>query len=357
MDDYKKKFSEKTILITGGCGFIGSNLALKIANFKPQKIIIVDSLVEGLGGNLENVHEIKDGENIEISLGFDGDIKNIEKMKPLIKKADIIFNLAGSGKHTKLDEKELEFDTNVNFVSQVLFLEACRQVMVENPNKKLTIIFAGTRDQYGKVSREDLPVKEDYLPKKLTDYQSISKNAIEAHHLILNSILREQGIDIKINSIRITNTYGPRQSSKTGAVIPVFIEKAIREETIELWGGGEILRDINYIDDVIDAFLLLATSEIHGEIYNLGCCIGKFGMKNPIGDNLVTIKKLARLIIEMAGKGKIEMIPYPKERKVVEPGHFVADISKISELGWKPKTSLEDGLRETIEWYKFRDLY
>ena len=356
MQDYYKNLEGKNILITGGLGFIGSHLAIKLYNFNPKKIVIVDSLVDGLGGSLDNINEIKYAEKVVIHFGPGWDIRDIKKMKPLIKDADIIFNLAGSIKHTKLDEKELEFDTNINFISQVLFLEACRQVMTENLGKKLSIVFAGTRDQYGKVQLNDLPVKEDYLPKELTDYQSISKNASEANHLILNNVLREQGIDIRINSLRMTNTYGPQQSMKSGAVIPVFIEKATKGEIIELWGGGESLRDLNYVDDVLDALSVVALSEKYGQIYNLGCCIGKFGIENPIGGNLLTIKKLAEKIVNISGKGEIKIIPYPEERKAIEPGHFAADISKIAELGWVPKTNLEDGLRKTIEWNKNKRL-
>ena len=350
MQDYSKNFEGKNILITGGLGFIGSNLALKIYEFNPKKIVIVDSLVDGLGGSLDNINQLKYNDKVTIHFGPGWDIRDVKKMKPLIKDADIIFNLAGSVKHTKLDEKELEFDTNINFISQVLFLEACRQVMVENPNKKLSIVFAGTRDQYGKVQFKDLPVTENYLPRELTDYQSISKNAAEANHLIMNNVLREIGIDVKINSLRMTNTYGPGQSTKSGSVIPVFIEKATSGKVIELWGGGESIRDLNYVDDVIEALFIVASSEKQGQIYNLGCCVGRFGMENPIGENLLTIKNLAEKIVSLARRGEIVIIPYPLERKAIEPGHFAADISKIAELGWKPKTNLVDGLRKTIEW-------
>lgn len=352
MEEYEKYFEGKTILITGGLGFIGGNMAIRLIGLNVKKIIIVDSLVQELGGSLENIKEIKDNQNIECYLGLENNIKNIQKMKPLVKESDLIFNFAGSIKHTKLGEKELEFDTNINFVPQIFFLEACRQVMTENPQKKLKIIFSGTRDQYGKVPFSDLPVKENYLPKSLTDYQSITKNAAEAHHILLNNFLRESGVDVKINSLRLTNTYGPRQSSKAMSVVPVFIDKSIKRETIELWGGGEVLRDLNYVDDVINSFLLLASSEIHGEIFNLGCCIGKYGMENPIGGNLVTIKELAEKIVKITRRGNIKVISYPEERKVVEPGHFAADITKISQLGWKPEISLEDGLKKTIEWYR-----
>ena len=136
METHENFFVGKTVLITGGLGFIGSSLAVRISKLNPKKLIIVDSLVSGLGGRMENVDEIKNNPIVEIYCGLEGDIKNKGKMKPLIFESDIIFNLAGSIKHTKLNEKELEFDTDINFLSQVKFLEYCRQVMVENPTKK-----------------------------------------------------------------------------------------------------------------------------------------------------------------------------------------------------------------------------
>ncbi|MAH49339.1 hypothetical protein CMI37_26165 [Candidatus Pacearchaeota archaeon] len=351
--DISKDFQGKNILITGGLGFIGSNLAHKLVKFNPNKITIVDSLVEGLGGDPNNVKEIKD--KLEIYSGEEGNIKNIEKMKPLIQEVDYVFNLAGSSKHTGLDEKELNFDSEVNFHAQTQFLEAIRQVMIENPEKKLSIVFAGTRDQYGKIPYQDLPVKEDYSSQSLTDYQSVSKNAIESHHTILHNVLQEKGITgIKITSARLTNTYGPKQSIKANSAAPTFIQKALTNGTIELWGGGEVLRDFNYVDDVVDALLLLGISEkTGGQIYNLGCCIEANGeIATLSGGNLKTIKEFAEAVIKIAGSGQIKTIPYPPDRKNIEPGHFCSDIAKIAKLGWTPKTSLEDGIRKTIDFVK-----
>jgi glucose-1-phosphate thymidylyltransferase len=352
-DEVMSYFQNKTILITGGLGFIGSNLAHTLVNLNPKKIIIVDSLVPGLGGSLENVKEIQD--KLEIYTDDRGDIKNIQHMKLLIKEADIIFNLAGSSKHTGLDEQELNFDSEINFHAQTKFLEACRQVMIGNPDKNLSIIFAGTRDQYGKVPYKLLPVKENYQSEELTDYQSISKKAIESHHFILQKTLNGKGINgIKIVSVRLTNTYGPRQSTACNAVVPVFVKKALAGETVELWGGGNVLRDFNYIDDVVEALLILVSSEkTAGQAYNLGCCVDSSGeIVTFKGGNLKTIKELAQTVINIAQSGSIKEIPYPENRKNAEPGHFCADISKILTMGWRPKTSLEEGIKKTIDFAK-----
>ncbi|MEK6872312.1 MAG: aminotransferase class I/II-fold pyridoxal phosphate-dependent enzyme [Nanoarchaeota archaeon] len=343
--NYKEFFKDKTILITGGLGFIGLNLALAVEALFPKKIIVVDALIENLGGNQQHIPLLAK-KGIEI---VTQNISSSAFIKPLIQEADVIFNCAGSTKHTPFNEKDLADDSDVNFNAQTKFLEYCRQVMMENPLKTLKIVFAGTRDQYGKVNKIDLPITEDYRAHAPSDYQSISKSASESHHSMLNHNLRQQNRQICINSVRLTNTFGPYQSTNTGAVIPVFIDKAVKDEKIQLWGGGEIYRDINYVDDVVDAFLRVAASNVNGQAFNLGCCLGKAGMKNPLGENFLSIKQLAEKIVTIVGKGAIEIIPYPPERKNVEPGHFCADITKIyTQLDWLPKTSLEQGLEKTI---------
>jgi UDP-glucose 4-epimerase len=350
--NYHKKLEDKTILITGGAGFLGSNLATEISKFNPREIIIADALVPGLGWNAKNLSGIK---NTSFYFGEKGEIASIEKMKPLIMKADYIFNLAGSIKHNPLNLENLSFDIGTNLVPHLYFLEACRQVLEEKKDKFLSIVFAGTRDQYGKLKLKDLPIKENFLASNFTDYQSINKITAEAYHFLFYSSARESGAqNVNVTSARMVNTYGPKQDLNCGAVIPTFIKKILDKQSIELWGGGNVLRDFNYVSDVTNALILLATSKkASGQAYNLGCCIGKEGMKNPVGENLKTLKDVAYLLKDIARRGDINEIPYPSKRKNIEPGHCCSDITKINkELGWYPKVNLREGLEKTLEAYR-----
>jgi len=344
-----KNLEDKTILITGGAGFIGSNLACKIYNSNPKEIIIVDSFVPGLGGNIKNISEI----NSTVYKGAEGDIRSIKNMKPLIERADYIFNLAGSIQHLSPNEKNLILDIEGNLIPHIYFLEACRQVLEEKKDKFLSLIFSGTRDQYGKITKKNLPVNEEFIPKELTDYQSINKISAEAYHFLFHSLMKDRYTkNFHVNSVRMVNTYGPKQNLNSGAVIPTFFKNFLENKPIELWGGGEVLRDFNYVDDVTDALILLATSE-DSDTYNLGCCIGKEGMNHPIGGNLDTLKNIAYFLKNIVGKGEIKEIPYPSDRANIEPGHCCSDITKIYEkFNWTPKVSLQEGLTKTYNFYK-----
>jgi len=346
-----KNLEGKTILITGGAGFIGSNLASKISQFNPKEIIIVDSLVKGLGGNVNNIPSYK---NVTLLVGENWDIKNIPEIKPLLKKTDYVFNLAGSIQHNPLNNKKLDFDLNINLIPQLYFLEACRQTLEEDKDKFLSIVFSGTRDQYGKLTMKDLPVKEDFLPKEFTDYQSINKNAVESYHFLLYSSMKGAAKNFFLTSARLVNTYGPKQDLNCGAVVPLFIKKMMKGEVIELHNGGDVLRDFNYVDDVTDALILLGTSEkASGNSYNLGCCIGKKGMSEPIGDNLKTLKDFAYTLRDINHGGEIIEIPRPKDKEKIEPGSCCSDITKINkELGWAPQINLKEGLIKSLRYYK-----
>lgn len=328
-DDLKKFFLKKQILITGGLGFIGSNLALKLVKLGAQ-VTIIDSLLPNLGGNLFNIKPIQNLIKINIS-----DIRDKHSLEYLVLKKDIVFNLAGTLSH--VDSMTDPFtDLEINTVAQLNLLEVCR-----SKNPEIKILFAGTRNQYGKAKY--LPVDENH-PQNPTDINGINCVAGEQLHLLYNQVYK-----IRTCSLRLSNTYGPRHQMKHSrqGVLNWFIKQLLAGETIKLFGTGEQIRDINYVEDVVEAFLLAAASnKSWGQAYNLG------GIS-------VSLKKFVETVISVLGKGKYTLTPFPNNRKVIEIGDYIADYTKITQdLGWKPKTDLKIGIKKTLDYYlKYHEKY
>ena len=329
MFNLKKTYKGKNVLITGGLGFIGSNLAHHLVKLKAN-ILIVDSLIPEYGGNLFNVEDIK--KKIRVNLA---DIRSEHSVQALVKDQDYVFNLAGQVSHidSMLDPYP---DLEINCKAQHSLLEACRK---SNPNTK--IIFASTRQVYGKAT--SLPITEEHLLRP-TDVNGINKMSGEWYHILYNNVY-----EIKSCSLRLTNTFGPRQLMKHNrqGFIPWFVRQTIDNEKIKIFGTGQQLRDINYVDDVCEAFLLAGASEkTPGEIYNLG-------HYDP-----VSLKEFVELLIKTAGQGSYEIVPFPEDKKKIDLGSAYCSYSKIKkELGWTPKTSLTDGLKKTIDYYKKNKKY
>lgn len=317
MESYEGKFKGKNILITGGLGFIGSNLAGKLSKLEPKKITLVDSFIEGLGANLENVRDIRDCVEIPDENHGGVDISNKEVMTKLLPNVDYLFNLAGSVSHLNSKNRPLN-DLELNLASHVSLLESCRE-STKGRNSRLKVLFSATRDVYGKVKAEDLPIREDFFIREQADPQGIHKQAAEFHHLWYAANF---GFDSTV--LRLTNTYGPRQKidDPNLGFLGYFIHQALKDETINLWGGGESLRDFNHVDDVVDAMLMTMTSEkTNGNVYNLGSFMKIGGRFKDIGDNIRTVGETAKVITKIAESGKCKEIPYPEDRKAIEPGH------------------------------------
>lgn len=320
-----ERFRGKNVLITGGLGFIGSNLAHELVK-AGSNVTVVDSLLPDYGGNLFNIEEIKN--KIHINLA---DIRSFHSIQALVKNKDIIFNLAGQVSH--IDSMNDPFtDLDINCTSQLSLLEACRR---NDPNVK--IVFASTRQIYGKP--EYLPIDETHILKP-TDVNGINKMAGEWYHILYNNIH-----GIKACSLRLTNTFGPRQLMKHNrqGFIPWFIRQILEGEEIKIFGTGEQLRDMNYVDDVNRAFLLAAASDIsNGKIYNLG-------HYQPI-----SLKDFVKALIEANnGQGNYQLVPFPEEKKKIDVGSTYCSYRKIKrELGWEPKVEIKEGLKKTIDFYK-----
>ena len=320
----KMNFSGKSVLITGGLGFIGSHLARELLNLG-AKVTLVDNLFPQYGGNLFNIHDIQDRVSVEIC-----DVRDTETMTNILVGKDYLFNLAGQTSH--LDSmSDPQTDLEINAAAQLSILEACRKV-----NPKIKIVFASTRQLYG--VPDYLPVDEKH-PIRPVDVNGINKLAGEWYHLLYNKVYR-----IRACALRLTNTYGPGMRVKDArqTFLGIWVRSLIEGVPIKVFGDGMQLRDFNYVDDCVNALLLAgASEETNGKVYNLGS-------KEVLG-----LKSLAEKMIAIYKDGACEVIPFPPERKAIDIGDYYSDISLIeNELGWTPKVSMDQGLAQTLDYYK-----
>ena len=311
-------------LITGGLGFIGSNLARRLVELG-ARVTLVDSLIPEYGGNLFNIAGIEDKVRVNVA-----DVRDEYSMDYLVQGRDFLFNLAGQTSH--LDSMSDPYtDLEINCRAQLSILEACRK---QNPRVK--IVYTSTRQMYGKP--DYLPVDERHLVHP-TDVNGINKMAGEWNHIVYNNVH-----GIRAVSLRMTNTYGPRMRVKDArqTFLGVWIKRLIDGEPIEVWGDGTQIRDFNYVDDVVDAVLLAATmDDAHGQIFNLG------------SDETINLRDLAALCVEVNGDGNYKIISYPTDRKPIDIGDYYGDYRKIrGKLGWQPRVNLREGLRRTLEFYR-----
>jgi UDP-glucose 4-epimerase len=321
--DYRDFYRGRKVLVTGGLGFIGSNLCRSLADLGAQ-VLAVDSLLPDYGGNLFNLAGYEDRVRVNIA-----DVRG-HGMGYLVRGQDVLFNLAGQVSH--IDSMTDPFtDLEINCRSQLWILEAVRK-----NNPEVRIVYAGTRQVYGKPVR--LPVDESH-PLNPTDVNGINKISGELYHLVYNSVY-----GIRACSLRLTNTYGPRQLIRHArqGFIAWFVRQAVLGEEIQIFGDGSQKRDFDYVDDVVDAFLRAGASEAAaGQVFNLG------------GQGAVSLLELARTLIEIAGQGSYALAPFPPERKLIDIGDFQADASKVRQaLGWRPRVTLREGLEKTVAYYR-----
>ena len=316
-------FKGRKTLVTGGLGFIGSNLARRLVELGAE-VSLVDSLIPEYGGNLFNIAGIEDCVQVNIS-----DVRDPHSMRYLVQEQDYLFNLAGQTSH--LDSmKDPDTDLEINCRAQLSILEACRKY---NPNIK--VVFASTRQIYGKP--DYLPVDEKHLLRPV-DVNGINKMAGEWYHILYNNVYGLRAV-----ALRLTNTYGPRMRVKDArqTFLGIWIHLLVEGKSFEVW-EGEQLRDFTYVDDAVEAFLLAAASEeANGMVFNLG------------GDCVISLKDLAELLVQVNGEGDYSVRSFPAERKRIDIGDYYSDDGLIrSVLGWKPKVSLQEGLAKTIAFYR-----
>lgn len=316
-------FENKQVLITGGIGFIGSNLARRLLSLG-AKVTLVDSLIPSYGGNLFNIHDIQDQVSVNIS-----DVRDPYAIAYLVKGKDYLFNLAGQTSH--LDSMtDPQTDLAINAAAQLSILEACRQ-----HNPAIKIVFASTRQLYGKP--DYLPVDEKH-PIRPVDVNGINKLAGEWYHLLYNNVY-----GIRSCALRLTNTYGSGMRIKDArqTFLGIWIRQILEGKPIKVFGDGKQLRDFNYVDDCVEALLISAVSEFsNGKVYNLGSL------------EVISLKDLASMIVDMGYGGSFEIVPFPPERKAIDIGDYYSDFNLIfKELGWSPRVTLNAGLKLTLSYY------
>jgi UDP-glucose 4-epimerase len=316
-------YKSSKVLITGGLGFIGSNLARALVN-QGARVSLVDSLIPQYGGNLHNIVDIRDRLEVNIC-----DVRDPHAMKYLVQGKDYLFNLAGQTSHMD-SMADPQTDLDINASAQLSILEACR---LNNPDIK--IVFASTRQLYGKP--DYLPVDERH-PVRPVDVNGINKLAGEWYHLLYNNVY-----GIRACALRLTNTYGPGMRVKDArqTFLGIWVRLLLEGKPIKVFGDGEQLRDFNYVDDCVDALLVAGASEqANGKVYNLG------------SEEVIGLKALAELMTNLGYDGSYELVPFPEERKAIDIGDYYSDFSLIStELGWSPRIKLEQGLLKTLEYY------
>jgi len=314
----------RRVLVTGGLGFIGSNLARTLVELDAD-VVVIDSLMKDAGGRWGNVADL--GRRLRVTIA---DVRDRAVIDSLVADREVIFNLAGQVSHID-SMREPEVDLEANCRSHLALLEACRR---HNPDVK--VVYAGTRQVYGRP--DSLPVDETHLVRP-TDVNGVNKAAGEYYHLVYN-----HAFNLRSCSLRLTNVYGPRQLVRHNrqGFIGWFIRLAVEDRIIPIYGDGRQLRDFVFVDDAVDAFLRAGAVEAcNGGVFNVG------------GDEPISHRDLTTLLIDIAGSGRVSYVPWPVEKKAIDIGDFYADSSKFTTAtGWRPSVPLREGLKRTVDFYR-----
>jgi UDP-glucose 4-epimerase len=314
----------RRVMVTGGLGFIGSNLAHRLTALDAD-VLLVDSLIPDYGGNLFNIDGIQHRVRVNVA-----DVRQASTMNYLVQDREVIFNLAGQVSHID-SMRDPHTDLEINCRSQLTLLEACRH---HNPKAKL--VYASTRQIYGRA--DHLPVTEQHLVRP-TDVNGINKAAGEYYHLVYNNVF-----GIRACALRLTNVYGPRQLLRHNrqGFIGWFIRLVLEDKEIEVFGDGSQIRDFVYVDDAVEAFLVAGADDgVNGGAFNVG------------GDEHIAHRDLVRVLVELAGSGRYRFVEWPAEKRAIDIGSFYADSTLFKKrTGWAPNVSLHDGLARTLAYYR-----
>jgi nucleoside-diphosphate-sugar epimerase len=316
-------YSGKRVVITGGVGFIGSNLAIRLVELGAD-VVLVDSMLPAYGATLRNIEPIRDRVTVNFS-----DVRDHHSLEYIVRGQDLIFSLAGQISHSE-SMRDPMTDLEINVKSQLSLLESCRR-----GNSAAKIVFASTRQLYGRP--QYLPVDERH-PLVPVDVNGINNLAAEMYYSLYHTVY-----GLPTVSLRLTNTYGPRMELDNGrkGFVGIFIGRALRGQSIEIYGSGEQLRDYNYVDDVVEALLIAGRDEqVNGQVFNLG---------HPEPRSLLEFVETLQGLLDFG----YEKVPFPPAAAAIDIGDYYGDASKFREAtGWAPVVGLEDGLARTVDYYR-----
>jgi len=319
MTDWKGRH----VLITGGLGFIGSNLAHRLVKHGTD-VTLLDALLPHLGGKRANVADI--AEQVRI---VEGDLRDESLVADLVADSDVVYHCAAQNDRAHAG-REPQMDVDINAKGTVNILDAAASA---DPAPR--VVYTSSLAVYGRP--ESNPVDES-TPARPMDLYGANKRASEHYCRIY---YEQEGVPTTV--CRLANGYGPRAPIEKGyGVQGTFVAKALRGETIEVFEPGDMIRDIVYIEDIVDALETLGTNDaVLGEEFVLGS-----------GDP-TELLDLAETVVDVAGTGAAELVPWPPEWTKIDRGDVYCDPSKLeSTIDWQPRTDLETGLRETIEFYR-----
>jgi UDP-glucose 4-epimerase len=323
MDAINSFYRGSKVLITGGLGFIGSNLARRLADLGAD-VLVVDSLLPNTGANRVNLKDFEGKLRIQIA-----DVGKSAEIAPLLQGRDVVFNLAGKVSHVDSMKDPLS-DLDANVHAQVVLLEGCRRYVPE-----ARIVYASTRQIYGRPI--SCPVDESH-PVRPIDVNGINKAAGEAYHTLYHRIHGLQTV-----SLRLTNTFGPRMRVMDArqTFLGIWLRRVVEGGIFEVWGGHQ-KRDLTYVEDAVDAFLAAgACSTAPGCIFNIGGC-------PP-----VSLSELAESLVTIAGTGHFETREFPPDRRRIDIGDYFTDDRLFRTItGWIPKTTLQQGLAHSVGYYR-----
>jgi UDP-glucose 4-epimerase len=322
--DLRDAYNDLPVMITGGLGMIGSNLAHALVALG-ARVTIIDALLPLYGGNLFNLQGITD----QVTINY-ADIRDEHAINQLVQRQRIIFNLAAQVSYID-SQTEPFLDLDINCRGHLTLLEACRKF-----NPDVRVLFSGSRMQYGYI--EHNPARENHPMRPLSIY-GMHKMVGEHYHFFYH---RMHSIECVV--FRIANPYGPRQQMKHSkyGIVNYFIKLAMTGQPIKIYGDGRQIRDYVYVDDIVAAFLRagIAANAV-GEAFNIGSGIP------------TSFRQMAETVVDVVGDGQIQYIPWPDDYERIETGDYVSDLSKsLKVLGWHPHVSLCEGIERTYHFYR-----